>query len=114
VHIPAPTQGTASAYGKIRVRGAIDFPLAGVAVACWDAPDGARAFEIAITGTNSMPVRLDLPAPLGRGDDRDTYFAALEKLVQKSVSPQRTTTTAPHYRRLAVAALAARLARDLA
>lgn len=114
IHVPAPAQGTVSAYGKIRVRGAIDFPLAGVAVACGDAPGGARAFKMAITGTNSMPLGVELPAPLARDDDRDTYFAALEKLVQKSVSPQRTTTTAPHYRRLSVAALAARLACELA
>ena len=113
LHVPAPAKGTASLYGKIRVRGAIDFPLAGVAVACGDAPGGARAFKLAITGTNSMPVSVDLPTPLGKDDDRDTYFARLEKLVQKAVSPQRTTTTAPHYRRLSVAALASRLAREL-
>jgi hypothetical protein len=47
-------------------------------------------------------------------EDPDAWFAALEKAVQKAVSPQRTTTIAAHYRRLSVSALAARLARGLA
>jgi len=101
-----------SAYGKIRQRGAIDFPLAGVAVL---ADNRARqtTFTIALTGTNSCPILLnDLP-PLGGPAEADGYFDALSKTVQKSVSPQRTTTIAAHYRRLSVAALAARLARQL-
>lgn len=108
----APTKAL-SGYEKIRVRGAIDFPLAGVAVACEREDNGARAFEMAITGTNSRPVRVEMKAPLGLGDDPDAYFAALGKCVQKTVSPQRTTTIAPHYRRLSVAAVAVRLARGL-
>jgi hypothetical protein len=45
--------------------------------------------------------------------DTDAFYAAVNKDVQKAVSPQRTTTTGSHYRRLAVAALAERLARKL-
>ncbi len=111
VHVP-PTDAV-STYDKIRVRGAIDFPLSGCAVACRTTPDGARQFTLATTGTNSRPVVVDIPDPLGTDDDADSYFAALEKLVQKGVSPQRTTTTAPHYRRLSVGALARRLAQNL-
>lgn len=46
--------------------------------------------------------------------DPEAYFAGLQMQVQKAVSPQRTGTIAPHYRRLSVAALASRLARNLA
>jgi 4-hydroxybenzoyl-CoA reductase subunit beta len=111
VYVPA--QKNASTYGKVRVRGAIDFPLAGVAVACQALPEGAHRFKLAITGTNSMPLNVDIPAPLGQDEAPDPYFATLEKLVQKAVSPQRTSTTAPHYRRLSVSALASRLARAM-
>ncbi len=104
VHLPSAPR--ASAYGKIRQRGAIDFPLAGVAVAF----DGAQV-TVAVTGTNSCPVTIAPPAPFTGDDD---WFDALEKTVQKAVSPQRTSTTQPHYRRLSVAALAARLARQVA
>jgi 4-hydroxybenzoyl-CoA reductase subunit beta len=109
--VTLPPTDASSGYEKIRVRGAIDFPLAGVAVACEG--DGARAFRMAITGTNSRPVQVEIEAPLGPDDDPEAYFAALGKCVQKTVSPQRTTTIAPHYRRLSVAAVAVRLARAL-
>jgi 4-hydroxybenzoyl-CoA reductase subunit beta len=111
--IVPPTDAT-SAYEKIRVRGAIDFPLAGVAVACTTTADAARHFRLAITGTNSKPVSIEIAGPLNPDADADSYFAGLGKLVQKGVSPQRTTTIAPHYRRLSVAALAVRVARALA
>jgi len=108
-----PPSRVRSAYGKIRIRGAIDFPLAGVAVACEGQGDGPWTFSLAVTGTNSCPLRIDPPGPLtGRGD-AENYFAALEKAVQKAVSPQRTTTAGAHYRRLSVATLAVRLAREL-
>lgn len=109
-HLPPP--GGASDYGKIRVRGAIDFPLAGVAVAM--NPDtGGSMFRVACTGTNSRPLLVEIPEILARTDAAGAFFAAIEKAVQKAVSPQRTTTIAPHYRRLAVSALAARIAREL-
>ncbi len=111
VHVPP--SDIASAYAKLRIRSAIDFPLAGVAVACEITAASAHRFSIAVTGTNSRPVLFEAPDPLTGDDDPDVFFAGLNKLVQKSVSPQRTTTTAAHHRRLSVAALASRLARKL-
>lgn len=110
-HLPPP--GPVSDYQKIRVRGAVDFPLAGVAVACERTADGPPRFKMAITGTNSRPILVELPDPPEGGAD-EAFYSALEKVVQKAVSPQRTTTIAPHYRRLSVAALAVRVARQLA
>ncbi len=113
IAVQLPPAPPASAYAKVRVRGAIDFPLAGVAVAMRRTGD-ARHFTLAFTGTNSSPVMVEMPGTLGPDDDPDTYFTALEKLAQKTVSPQRTTTVQPHYRRLAVSALARRLAAGMA
>ncbi len=101
-----------SAYKKITVRGALDFPLAGVAVVCNQTPDDGRSFSIAITGTNSSPVVIDVPE-LKKDDNRQDFFSALGNLVKKSVSPQRTTTIAAHYRRLSIAAITVRLAKTL-
>ncbi len=56
---------------------------------------------------------VELSDTLEADTDRDEFFAKLEKQVQKTVSPQRTTTTGAHYRRLSVAALAKRLAMEL-
>jgi 4-hydroxybenzoyl-CoA reductase subunit beta len=112
VVVPAPA--TASGYRKARVRGAIDFPLAGVAIAL--ACDGGvlAHLRVALTGTNSRPLVLEgTEALLGKPVD-DAAAAALAKLVQKQASPMRTTVTPSNYRRLVAAALAARLLRELA
>lgn len=111
VHLPAP--GAVSDYGKIRVRGSIDFPLAGVAVSNEKNSHGAACFKVAVTGTNSMPILVTDGATLEPDADPEAFFEALGKQVQKAVSPQRTTTIAPHYRRLSAAAMAMRLAKAL-
>ncbi len=100
-------------YEKARFRGAIDFPLAGVAVSLRRDDDALTGLRIAITGTNSRPILLAgceslLDQPLD-----DTALQQIGKLVQKQVSPMRTTMTPSHYRRRVAAALAIRLARRL-
>lgn len=108
-----PAAQADSDYRKIRVRGALDFPLAGVAVACRRTAEGGARVAVALTGTNSRPLLIDPPAILPAGAPAEPFLAALDKAVQKAVSPQRTSTVAPHYRRLSIAALTVRMARDL-
>ncbi len=69
--------------------------------------------KVALTGTNSRPFLLDGFKPVEAADALEDRFAELEKLVQKQVSPQRTSTVAAHFRRLGVSALARRLASRL-
>ena len=99
----------ASGYAKARGRGAIDYPLAGVAIVL--ALDKGRVahLRVALTGTNSMPL-------LVQGTDRllgeppgEACGSALAKLVQKQAAPLRTSVTAADYRRQAAAILARRL-----
>jgi len=115
VHLP-PARAV-SGYRKTRLRGAIDFPLAGVAISCEKTSPENHQFTIAVTGTNSCPVMVELAAPLSDTlsdkDDAEAFFSTLAKQVQKTVTPLRTTTTAAHYRRLAVSAQAEKLARQL-
>ncbi len=115
VRVNPPQAGvmTVSAYEKVRVRGAIDFPLAGVAVACDRHPDGAIALTVAVTGTNSRPILVEGTGSITLDQDLEAELTTLEKLVQKQVSPQRTTIAAAHYRRLAAAAIARRLVKGL-
>ena len=108
VHLSAST--AVSGYAKTRIRAALDFPLAGVAVACERGAE--RPFAVAVTGTNSCPILVETPGTYRPG--AEDWFAALDKAVQRAVSPQRTTTIGAHYRRLAAAAMAVRLARRLA
>lgn len=116
VHVPPgdAQHPVRSAYAKVRVRSAIDFPLAGVAVACRRTVGGEIQVTTALTGTNSRPFLIEGFDPIMPGQDQGAAFMLLEKLVQKQASPQRTTIIASHYRRLAVSALARRLATRLA
>jgi 4-hydroxybenzoyl-CoA reductase subunit beta len=114
IHVPRQPDGSRCGYRKARVRGAMDFPLAGVAARLVGAPDGRlEELRVALTGTNSRPLLLPgLDALLGHEVD-ETALAVLRKLVQKQASPMRTTVTAADYRRQVAAVLAQRLVRDL-
>ncbi|HEV2431135.1 MAG TPA: FAD binding domain-containing protein [Burkholderiales bacterium] len=104
VRIPAP-KGS-SGYAKARGRGAIDYPLAGVAMALAMRDGSIEYVRVALTGTNSRPLVLTgTDAFIGGKPDE----AALAKLVQKQAGPVRTTVTAADYRRQAAAILARRL-----
>lgn len=111
VHLPA--DAPSSAYAKIRTRAAIDFPLAGVAVALAASADTIVSLRLALTGTNSRPFLLaGTDAFTGRPID-DKLLSEIDRLVQRQVQPMRTTLTSANYRRLAAAGLAKRLIASL-
>ena len=111
---PGAAEGARTGYRKARARGAIDFPLAGVAARVEMNDGRLRALRVALTGTNSRPFLLDgVDALVGEPVTDDT-LAKLGKLVQKQVSPMRTTATQSNYRRQVAAVLARRLVRELA
>ena len=111
VHLPA--KAPASRYEKVRQRGAIDFPLAGVAVALTVKGKNIGALRIALTGTNSRPFLLEgSDAFAGQARD-DRLLQAIDRAVQKQVQPMRTTLVSANYRRLTAAALARRLTTQL-
>jgi 4-hydroxybenzoyl-CoA reductase subunit beta len=113
VAVHLPPDPPRSAYAKARVRGAIDYPLAGVAVAL-AAHDGALgALRIALTGTNARPfLVVGTEALLGRPVGEGT-LQQIDRLVQKQAQPMRTTIASAQYRRLVAAALARRLTQTL-
>ena len=111
VHLPAAPPP--SAYEKVRVRGAIDFPLAGVAAALTLSGTNVGSLRIALTGTNSRPFLLaGTEVFAGRPVD-DKLLQEIDRLVQKQVQPMRTTIASANYRRVAAAALARRLVSKL-
>ena len=114
VRIPAQPARARAGYRKARARGAIDFPLAGVAARV-EMRDGCIVeLRVGLTGTNARPFLLEGTDELvGRPPD-DLSLAKLGKLVQKQVSPMRTTVTHSNYRRQVAAVLAQRLVRALA
>jgi 4-hydroxybenzoyl-CoA reductase subunit beta len=111
VHLPADPPR--SAYAKVRTRGAIDYPLAGVAVALAADRGVIHDLRVAVTGTNSRPFRVADTAALHGKKIDDQTLQQVDRLVQKQVQPMRTTVASAHYRRLAAAALARRLVTQL-
>jgi 4-hydroxybenzoyl-CoA reductase subunit beta len=114
VHLPAPAPGQRCGFRKARVRGAMDFPLAAVAVAL--ALDGAKvaSLSVGLSGTNSHPLWLAGTDTLAGQPVDDALLAALGKLVAKQVNPMRSTVTASNYRRQVASVTAQRLLRELA
>lgn len=109
VAVHLPPDPPPSAYAKVRVRGAIDYPLAGVAVGLAATGGVVTTLRIGLTGTNSRPFLLAGTDVLrGRPID-EKALEQVDRLVQKQVRPMRTTVASAHYRRLAAAALARRL-----
>jgi len=114
VRVPRQPAAACAGYRKARARGAIDFPLAGVAARV-AMRDGVLAdLRVALTGTNSRPFLLEGTTELVGHPPDDEALGRLGKLVQKQVSPMRTTVTHSNYRRQVAAVLAQRLVRELA
>ncbi len=108
VHVPKGTAKTV--YEKVRVRGAIDFPLAGVAVALEKDAGNLKSFRVALTGTNCRPLLIaDTDKFLGKPLDEEA-LAELAKMTQAQVSPMKTTIHTAFYRRRVAGALTAKLA----
>jgi CO/xanthine dehydrogenase FAD-binding subunit len=114
VRVAAPVPRRRSGYRKARVRGSMDFPLAGVG-AVLSLRDGViEEIGVALAGTNSRPLALQgVDAFVGQPVD-DALLAALAKRVQQQASPMRSTATPSNYRRQVAAVLAQRLVRELA
>jgi 4-hydroxybenzoyl-CoA reductase subunit beta len=112
VRIPTDSR-LVTGYEKARLRGAIDFPIAGVAVSLRREEDRLAELRIAVTGTNSRPILLSGCEALVGLPLVENALQQIDKLVQKQVKPMRTTLTPAHCRRRMAAALAVRLTRRL-
>jgi 4-hydroxybenzoyl-CoA reductase subunit beta len=113
VLVPAASASLACGYRKARTRAAMDFPLAGVACALMHKNGVLSELRVALTGTNSNPILLEGTQELiGQAVDEE-LLTKLAKLVQKQVSPMRTTVTQSNYRRQVASVLAQRLVREL-
>jgi len=109
VRIPLDAANLRSGYLKSRIRQAVDFPLAGVAVALRREGDGLAELHVGLTGTNSRPILVD-----GLDDLTGTAFGPelLDTLVKRIgllIKPMRTTVMPGLYRRHVAGVLVRRL-----
>jgi 4-hydroxybenzoyl-CoA reductase subunit beta len=111
--VVVPPQGRRGAgYAKIRVRDAIDFPLAGIAASLERKDDVIGELRIAITGTNSAPLLIPTEELQGRPWDADAA-SRLTQVVRKKANVLATTITGPKYRRRVLFASMKRLVDEL-
>ncbi len=113
VHVPMRPDWHV-AYEKVRLRAAIDFALAGVAVAVLCKDRCIDDVRIACTGTNSFPLRLGGLENL-RGKRLDeSFLAQVDKRFEEQVNIMETTVASSLYRRRVTVSLIRRLLLRLA
>jgi 4-hydroxybenzoyl-CoA reductase subunit beta len=93
VLIPSKFRDYSGAYEKYRIRGSVDYPLAGVAVATKGSNGDVEDVRIALTAVNPLP--LLLKDPLSVFADREE----LHKLAIRTAKPLKTSASTMEYRR---------------
>lgn len=98
VLVPSSYRGCAGSYEKFRVRGSVDYPLAGVAVVLRQSSSRIQDLRVALTAVNPRPVLLN--DPLGGATSMDPAVVdGIRKLVLKTAKPLKTSASTMDYRR---------------
>ena len=100
IFLPRATAEYRGQYRKLRIRGSIDYPLAGVAVALKRSNGQVEDLRIAMTAVNPAPVLVKGIASLLKGGNIDDGFAeAVGELAARTAKPLTTSALTPEYRR---------------
>jgi 4-hydroxybenzoyl-CoA reductase subunit beta len=102
VFLPEASSGWKGSYLKLRIRGSIDYPLAGVAVAVSVPKNGGpvEAARVAITAVNPAPLLVAGVENALIGKQIDEHVAILVgELAAKMAKPLTTSALTPEYRR---------------
>jgi 4-hydroxybenzoyl-CoA reductase subunit beta len=100
VHLPESAAGWHGSYHKLRVRGSIDYPLAGVAVALKMKAGRVEDARVAITALNPAPFLVkDADAQLiGMAPDEE-LAERIGEMAARTAKPLTTSALTPEYRR---------------
>ncbi|MFY9561864.1 MAG: FAD binding domain-containing protein [Terriglobales bacterium] len=100
VILPASSAGYRGAYRKLRIRGSIDYPLAGVAVVIKRSNSHIEDARIGITAVNPAPLLVKGVTALLKGKSLTEELAeAAGDLAAKTAKPLTTSALTPEYRR---------------
>jgi 4-hydroxybenzoyl-CoA reductase subunit beta len=100
IFLPASTSGYRGVYRKLRVRGSIDYPLAGVAVAIKRSNGHIEDARIAMTAVNPAPMLVPGASELLTGKTPDEALAeSASDLAARISKPLTTSALTPEYRR---------------
>ena len=100
VFLPASAADYRGVYRKLRVRGSIDYPLAGVAVVMKRSNGHVADARIGITAVNPAPLLVTGASELLAGKTVDDALAeAVGDLAARTAKPLTTSALTPEYRR---------------
>ncbi len=100
VFLPESSADYRGVYRKLRVRGSIDYPLAGVAVVVKRSNGHVADARLAITAVNPAPLLVKGATELLAGKIVDETLAdAVGDLAAKTAKPLTTSALTPEYRR---------------
>ena len=109
VHLPEAAAGWRGSYQKLRVRGSIDYPLAGVAVALKMKSGRVEDARVAITALNPAPFLVkDADAQLIGMVPSEEIAERIGALAARTAKPLTTSALTPEYRREMVRVFAKR------
>lgn len=100
VFVPARTAGYRGLYHKLRIRGSIDYPLAGVAVAMKVEDGICRDVRLGLTAVNPAPLLVRELSELLAGQRYSPHgVEAAAKAAIRTGKPLKTSVSTPEYRR---------------
>jgi 4-hydroxybenzoyl-CoA reductase subunit beta len=93
--IPADVRGYKGHYEKFRLRGSVDYPLAGVAVAMKKPNGHIEDLRVALTAVNPQPVLL----PNALQELQASSLPGIQNLGRRTAKPLKTSASTMEYRR---------------
>ena len=99
VFLPRGTAGWRGAYRKLRIRGSIDYPLAGVAIVM-KGNGHVEDARVAITAVNPAPLLVkNVDRALNGRELNDEAASTVADLAARTAKPLTTSALTPEYRR---------------
>jgi 4-hydroxybenzoyl-CoA reductase subunit beta len=106
VVIPQPADGQRGTYLKYRKRGAVDFPIVGVATILNEQPGLPAQVRIAVTGAGSRPFLIEIPQGTISGNTLTSEMIdQLAEAARKQAKPVSHMEVSPHHRKQLVGVL---------
>jgi 4-hydroxybenzoyl-CoA reductase subunit beta len=97
--IPPTYRGYAGRYEKFRLRGSVDYPLAGVAISAKKSNGSVDDLRVALTAVNPQPVLLSELFTETANLKGTDFVEAVRKIAMKTAKPLKTSASTMEYRR---------------
>ncbi len=116
IRLPRPKPGTRGAFHKLRVRNAIDFPLANIAaLAELDAERRIVSLRLYVSGMGSYPRKIGKVEEIGRGYRlTEEVIESIAEQAYRQCHPLGNITVDAEWRRAMVPVMTGRALRDIA